>query len=248
MGVNLNTFRGLLDLSGRFRPEGPSLMLGRQAFKPGQTKPNGKRRFAEALAKQRPGASLDDLRQSDGYSETLFQSLGFGEIESLDYSEYQGATRLWDLNRPVPGDWHGRYGFIFDGGTLEHVFNVAQALENVHDMLRPGGRLVSVTPLNGYPGHGFYQFGPELVWSFWHRGKGCIVHACRAIEPSGSFVADLQDPAKTGHRPDLEVGPRWRGKMPSDPVLMWYEVERTEASGTGMTLQSDYQASWERTT
>lgn len=219
-------------------------MLGRQMFYCPEPQAAHTREVHERIL-QRNGIDLtfDDLLDANGFSEKLFRNLGLGEMESLDRSDYEGATLTWDLNRPVPEEWHQRYSFIFDGGTLEHVFNMPQALRNVWDMLEVGGRFVSATPFNGYPGHGFYQFGPELVWSYWKRAMGCDVHTCRAIEAHGNYSRALPDPEVLGRRPEASA---WRKPLPNGRVLMYYEVEKTAPTPLGdVAFQSDYVAEWQ---
>jgi SAM-dependent methyltransferase len=177
----------------------------------------------------------------------MFQELGLGEVESLDASAFEGADLVWDLNKPIPEDWHGQFGLVVDGGTLEHVFDVAQALDNVVALLAPGGRFVSFTPFNGYPGHGFYQFSPELVWTYWKFTCGFAVHECRISTPNGDFTRELADTRELGKRVQFDVGPRIFGGLPARRVLMCYEVEKP-ASAAGearrSTLQSDYENRW----
>lgn len=220
-------------------------MLGRQRFfcrDPGSARTQAI--YGRILRKNGIDVDPGDLIQADGYAETMFGKLGFGAIEALDLSNYEGAALMWDLNRPVPDEWHESFSFIFDGGLLEHVFNAPQALRNVWDMLEVGGRFVSATPFNGFPGHGFYQFGPELVWSHWKRAMGCKVHTCRAIEANGTYWRSLPDPEVLGRRLDVT---QWRRPMPTGRVLMYYEVEKTAATPLGdVALQSDYVAMWQR--
>ncbi len=220
-------------------------MLGRQKFRLNERRGRNRKHFAKALAESGATVDLGSLAQDDGYSEAMFRGLGFGEIETLDFSDFENASLTWDLNQPVPEDWHGQFGFIYDGGTLEHVFDVAQSFRNVGDMLAPGGRFVSLTPFNGYPGHGFYQFSPELVWTYWKNGQGYEVHACRALEIDGTYQQEMPEPRAEGTRVQPKIGAAWRGRMPATRVALWYEVEKTETStGTGAALQSDYQARW----
>ena len=239
MGVDIEIFGRLVDLSTRFRPEGRTLMLGRQKFVPPE-------RFAWRYERMLSDAGLDlrlaDLVQDDGYAETLFRKLGFGDAETLDFSPYEGGSIIHDLNSPVEKKLEKKFGLIFDGGTIEHVFNVPVALESAFRMLKVGGRFVSANGLNGWHGHGLYQFNPELVWSFWGRGCGCTVHDCRAIQktPRGTGAQiSLPDPAERGRR--LRLG----RMVPAGRIYLYYEVERVTASTLkGRVLQSDYEVSW----
>ena len=111
------------------------------------------------------GVETNRLR-NERYSELLFQMLGASLIDSLDHSDFEKATVIHDLNKSLPDQLASKYSVVFDGGTLEHVFNFPQAIKNCMDMLRVGGHFISTTPTNNYCGHGFYQFSPELFFSF----------------------------------------------------------------------------------
>jgi hypothetical protein len=62
------------------------------------------------------------------YAEEFFSLLGTREIHSVDLSPYEGASILHDMNRPIPSELRERFTLVHDGGSLEHVFNIPQAL------------------------------------------------------------------------------------------------------------------------
>jgi hypothetical protein len=99
------------------------------------------------------------------YAEELFRYFGAESVDSIDYSDYEGATIIHDMNNPVDSCLKNKYSLVFDGGALEHVFNYPLALKNCMDMVKPKGHLVLYTPANNDFGHGFYQFSPELFFS-----------------------------------------------------------------------------------
>jgi SAM-dependent methyltransferase len=250
MAVGPAVLLQLIALSARFRPDGPSLMCGRQKLR--RVSGLSRLRLERALACHRPGLRLDDLYQPDGYAERMFDRLGFAAIETLDASPYeaaaQGLFRQHDLNLPVPQDLHGRYAFVYDGGTLEHVFNVPMALANLFNLLRPGGRVVGLNPLNGWPEHGMYQFSAELVYGFWKRMAGCRVLSCRAISQTpGLYDRDIADPQDTGRRTKYR-GAVWPfARIPPGRILLQYEVEKLPGSRlSGVAIQPDYAAAWAR--
>jgi len=240
MGVDYVLFERLAELSTRFKPAGRTLMLGRHTF---QIESEFAKLYEKALRKYEIEAKRFDFLQEDGYCETLMRKFGFGEIEAMDFSDYEGATILHDLGKPIPEELENQFEFIFDGGTLEHVFNVPVALENVFRMLKPGGRFVSANGMNGFNGHGLYQFSPDLVWTFWRRTANCDVHDCRGItkdpKEGKEYHLSFQDPAELGHRLRL------RGRVPPTRFYLYYEVERREDSAIAeTTLQSDYEVKW----
>ncbi len=236
MGLDCILFGKLVELSTRFTPKGRSLMLGRQKF---ALQPRFRAAYNKALRRAGIETPLEELLQDDNYSETLFEKLGFGNIETMDFASYEGPSIEHDLNEPVPSKLHNKFDFIFDGGTIEHVFNVPQALENINLMLRKGGKFVSANGMNGWVGHGMYQFNPELVWSFWKRRCNCIVDLCEALPKNpGPAIVTLPDAAETGRRLRLI------DRVPEGQVYLYYEIEKTAAEAEGSVLQSDYQTRW----
>ncbi|WP_135503434.1 class I SAM-dependent methyltransferase [Roseovarius aestuariivivens] len=240
MAVDYVVFERLVELSSRFKPEGRKVMLGRQGF---QYQTRYRKLYRKALRAYGYEEKRPDLLQDDGFSETLFETLGFHGMESMDFSAYEGATLIHDLNKLPDADLENQFDLIFDGGTIEHVFNVPVALEGVFRMLKPGGRFISVNGLNGWYGHGMYQFNPELVWTFWGRACNCNVIDCRAIpvEPDAGFKhVNFEDPAETGHRLRL------KNKIGPGRTYLYYEVEKTpESHLPDFALQSDYEATWQ---
>ena len=45
-------------------------------------------------------------------------------------------------------------------GTTEHVFNIGQSFENIHNLLNVGGLQLHTLPAYGYIDHGFYNIHP----------------------------------------------------------------------------------------
>lgn len=106
------------------------------------------------------------------YGEIIFSLLGAKSVVSYDYSSYEGASCIVDLNVPLDKEHYNKYSVVFDGGTLEHIYNFPQALTNVVNLLKPGGYFISISPANNYFGHGFYQFSPELFYSCLNESNG----------------------------------------------------------------------------
>jgi hypothetical protein len=109
---------------------------------------------------------------SQMFSEGLFQYLGAKTVDSIDYSDYEGATILHDMNTAIPNEQKNKYTCVWDGGALEHIFNFPQAVKNCMDMVKINGHLVLDTVANNFFGHGFYQFSPELFFSLLSRQNG----------------------------------------------------------------------------
>lgn len=111
------------------------------------------------------GVSLGDLvaRVDDASAgEELIARLGAETVDSMDNSPYEGANVIHNLNEPVPDHLKLAYDVVFDGGTLEHIFDYPAALANSMQMVREGGWFLSIAPSNMWNGHGFYQLSPEV--------------------------------------------------------------------------------------
>jgi SAM-dependent methyltransferase len=120
------------------------------------------------------------------YCERLISDVGFKEVDSMDYSYFEGASVIHNLNKITSDVLNDKYDFIVDGGTIEHVFNIPQVLENIIKMLKVDGIFCSVGCNNNFSGHGFYQFSPELFLSCFTNKYGMKVEQIFIAE-SGSF-------------------------------------------------------------
>ena len=58
----------------------------------------------------------------NAYCEDFFRDLGTKNVSSIDASKYENCTIVCDLNKPVSKDLHGKFDYIYDGGTIEHIF------------------------------------------------------------------------------------------------------------------------------
>jgi len=106
------------------------------------------------------------------FIENLLQFVGAKKIDSFDFSGYERATFLHDMNEPVSDEYKNKYDVVFDGGSLEHIFNFPCAIKNYMEMLKIGGFLVQITVCNNFSGHGFYQFSPELFFRIFNKNNG----------------------------------------------------------------------------
>lgn len=110
-------------------------------------------------------------------SASFFKSLGFKEVHAMDISAYEGADIIFDLNRrELPPELKNRFDYIWDGGTTEHVFDYAQALRNIAEMLKVGGKIFHYVPACGWFNHGYYSLSPSLFQDFYKDNGFQIEH------------------------------------------------------------------------
>jgi SAM-dependent methyltransferase len=94
----------------------------------------------------------------------LVLSHGLKKVYSVDLYDVNADFR-WDLNLPISKNFHNSFKVVIDIGTLEHIFDTRQCLENYFRLIEPGGLFVLVTPVNGFFGHGLHVFNPETLLS-----------------------------------------------------------------------------------
>jgi SAM-dependent methyltransferase len=171
--------------------------------------------------------------------------LGAGSVEALDYSPYDGAQHVHDMNEPVPESLVGRFDVVFDGGALEHIFNFPVAVSNLMRMAKVGGRVFMSTPANNFLGHGFYQFSPELMFRVFGPDNGFEIRTVQMLEaryPSPELTRnrtayEVTDPAEVHCRVGL---------ITKRPVIMLVEARKLEDKVlfARAPLQSDYVTVW----
>ena len=95
---------------------------------------------------------------------TLFQACYSQTIalEIIDADPQEDAKLCWDLNHPIPYNWHDRYDLVIDSGTHEHVFNIGTSLLSSACLPRQGGLLIGALPFYS-PNHGFYNINANCL-------------------------------------------------------------------------------------
>lgn len=100
--------------------------------------------------------------------ESFLEALGFESSRRIDVSAYEAADVLLDLNtNDTPSHLHDAFDVIIDAGTLEHVFHLPNAFAHLVRMLKPGGRIIHLSPSSNHLDHGFWMFSPTLFWDYY---------------------------------------------------------------------------------
>ncbi len=239
MGIDNAFGIKLIETAGLVANKSSGVMLGRQGMHIG---PNGRRYFRQALQAADLPTDLGHYQQDDGFSETFFAQIGYPAMKSMDYSDYEACDYTHDLNEPLPKALRGKFDVIVDGGTIEHVFNTPQALDNVFHMLKDDGIFISVNGMTGWAGHGFYQFSPELVWRYWQDTRRCIVHTCDAVP--------INPATPTIHVADTgKAGSRFRGRDMQGRWYLYYVIQKPPNANAIEKVQNvqqgDYAVRWD---
>ena len=105
----------------------------------------------------------------------IFNIMGAQSYTDIDL--FGEPKIVMDLAEPFPSAMQNKYDFVCDIGTIEHVINPFQALENVVFSLKPGGGCLLFSPANIAINHGYYTLQPQLFSDFFkQRGFRIVFH------------------------------------------------------------------------
>jgi hypothetical protein len=202
----------------------------------------------KSLRREAPGV-VEPLAgyQFGEFADRFFeQFLGAKTVRTLDYSAYEGASIVHDMNQPVPENLHGRFDAVIEAGSLEHIFNFPAAIRNLMVMVRVGGSVFLTTVANNLCGHGFYQFSPELIYRIFQPENGFERPHVVLLEAAFPWVEltpiraayRVADPAQVGARVALQC---------STPVMMMVEAKKISdvLPFRAAPQQSDYVGAWQ---
>ena len=175
----------------------------------------------------------------------LRENFDIEHLSVLDYSGYENADIVHDMNQPIPQEHEQKYDVVIDGGTLEHIFNFPLAISNCMNMLKENGHMFIFTMANNHLGHGLYQFSPELFFRIFEANNGFTVKSIVLVEhpfpgaelSTRSKCFSVQDPARSGVRGSL---------LSNSPMgmMIYAQKNRHKNLFSLPPLQSDYQSSW----
>ncbi len=221
MGIDIHGLR-LLQYAASKASFGDIATLGRQNIHVGDAVLQKTLRLP---VEKRYGPFCEDL---------LIEQFGAASVTSFDASEYESATVLHDMNKPL--DHSRQYDTVIDFGTLEHIFDLAVAFKNIAMLCKPGGSIVHSLPANNYNGHGFWQFSPELFFSLYSTSNG--------FADTEVYIAQLDDDQNW-----------WKAAVPANGVRVEYTsasrsyvlvLTRKHTADTSQSVQqSDYLMNWE---
>jgi len=175
------------------------------------------------------------------------QFLGAKTVRTLDYSDYEGASIVHDMNDQIPETLHAQFDAVIEAGSLEHIFNFPAAIRNLMLMARVGGRVFLSIPANNFCGHGFYQFSPELMYRIFQAENGFERPTVVFLEAAFPWFEltpvraayQVADPEQVGARVPLQG---------STPVIMMVDAKKIDDRTPFQTTpqQSDYVGAWQR--
>ncbi len=122
---------------------------------------------------ERGGDHGADFPLPESYS--FFEKLG-SELTCVDVVANFGKEKIIDLNYEHD---LGKFDLVIDPGTCEHCFNIAQALINAAEAVKPRGFIFHINPMN-VMNHGFYNVCPTLMHDFYDQ-NAWELHSIKAV-------------------------------------------------------------------
>lgn len=165
----------------------------------------------------------------------LTDYFGASKVESFDSSDYEDATFVFDMNKRIEENIN-KYDTVIDSGTLEHIFNVKQAFENISNMCRVGGQIIHILPANNHCGHGFWQFSPELFFSLYSEKHGYAETEVFLVDNSQESIWFKVRKPERGLRISI---------ITSNPVYLLCRTKKMGPFSHENVQQSDYESIWE---
>ena len=230
MGINVEEAKAILSLRRSGAVGTDILCLGRPELFVG--------RRALSTLSDRFGRGWNEAEiaaiAADRFAEPFLAHAGFTAIGSLDATAYENASVIHDLNTPIPAALEASTDFVYDCGTAEHIFDIAQVFRNIVRLLRVGGTVLMSTPANGQCGHGFYQLSPELFYRLFEAN---------GFETVRVYGVGLMPPARWVRIADPKVLGRRVQFMTAEPLQLIVVARKARDVGAFVTpQQSDYEA------
>ncbi|GHV55455.1 hypothetical protein FACS1894216_17820 [Synergistales bacterium] len=173
------------------------------------------------------------------YADDMLKIAGAERVDSLDYSDFEGATIIHNLCDPVPEDLKNKFDLVWDAGTLEHVYDFPVAIRSLMEMTKIGGHCFIWQIGNNALGHGFYQFSPELFFSLFRECNGFT--GTRIFTEYKNRLYEFKNPREVRRRCEFQCFSR----ETKDWVLLRVITQKiAEVPQTLNVLQSDYEMAW----
>lgn len=144
---------------------------------------------------------LGNKKNAEGVYKVYFESIGIDHT-SIDWNGEDGALKI-DLRKPIVG--LEPFDMITNIGTTEHVSDQEAVWRNIHNLLKIGGVIASLTPLEGdWWWHGEYYPRMEFFEQFAENGYRIDYLDIGREYPNRNLCARL---TKLEHKPFMMPAP-----------------------------------------
>ena len=110
---------------------------------------------------------LTNLEYAD---KILIDQLNLKKLFTYDVSDQEKPSKIENFNHIIENP--ELFDAFYDGGSLQHTFNIPNVLQNICNHVKVGGTIIHVTSSNNLCGFGFYQFSPEFFLNYYSEKNG----------------------------------------------------------------------------
>jgi hypothetical protein len=109
------------------------------------------------------------------------------KLAAIDAHGTPAALKL-DLNATIAlGE---RYDVVFNNGTAEHIFNIANVFSVMHEHCNADGWIIHDAPFTGWIDHGFYNLQPTLFYDL-ASANGYEIHKVAIHEMRSRQIIEI---------------------------------------------------------
>lgn len=152
MGVDIAIMKFFDAVADKGGVKGPMLALGSLTI----------RESSEAIATFASRNGHARLAKSGAARDLFADRFGVERYEDCDINDL--ADHHIDLSEPLDQKYKGAFNTVFNGGTVEHIFDLRRAIENMHLMVPAGGAIIHTVPVTWFD-HGLINLNPILFHS-----------------------------------------------------------------------------------
>jgi hypothetical protein len=231
-----------LKIAGTFNGIGEVMELGSQDYWCPQS--NQLISLFEAFDRTPDPALLNTTSTRQKPARLLYEALGF-KYGCVDVEPLRIPRPRLQFRRG-PRRHKGRYGFVTNHGTSEHIINQLNVFKAIHDFARPGGLFIHAVPFTVHLEHGFFNYQPNFFEalarynSYEVLGISLGLHHATPRHPANAVTK-----SDTAHHrqhkvelgcPHLRPRPRHIGQLPEKPRD---KMRAAGAKGVGDHCQAD---------
>ena len=221
MGIN-NYHLYLFDYFSKKKPFKKTITIGRQ-----------KLMASRHMQYKYTMPNIDSIEYTE---EVLINNFKAESCVSLDISDYENPTYKIDITKEnnIPNE---SFDTVIDTGSLEHMANPYNALNNYKKMCKDNGQIILSLPNNNQSGHGFYQISSDLLFAFFSKKNGFAENECYLCDWSESARLIPRSVYEVKYK-DIEKGLNIYSKV---PVCIFFKTVKTTSLNNEKIIQPVYE-------
>src|SRR3989339_929556 len=115
----------------------------------------------------------------------FFKHFGYDDYKEIDINER--ADIKIDLNYPIPENLKGQFDIVWDHGSVEHIMNICQAMNNLVDLVKVGGIILHSQGTGDQTNAGYWTISPNYYLDF-YKTNGFEIKKIILRDRRGDYV------------------------------------------------------------